>query len=97
MRRMTSVKSFAGKTSPLKKLSKDFEDIYKELGETPLVINDEYLKKMLDGKEEEFDETSLVCDLDPRALKNTIKILYNQKQLTFAALKNLLKQGAKFN
>ncbi len=42
-------------------------------------------------------ESTLTLDLDPIALRNTIKLVYGIDYLTFSRIKELLKQGAKFN
>lgn len=60
-------------------------------------MNEEYLSKVLDGKQGDFDESSLICELDPVALANTIKYLYSVDTLTPTILKLILKEGAKFN
>ncbi len=39
----------------------------------------------------------MVAELNPTALLNTIKFLYKLDYLTFDRLKQILKEGAKFN
>ena len=57
-----------------------------------LVVNE----NMFTGTQD-FQDKHLIDDLDPYALRETIKKLYNLEHLTFSHLKQILKQGAKAN
>ena len=61
------------------------------------MISSEYLAKVLDGKHLDFKEETLVQEIDPKALVNTIKYLYGIKSLDKNTLKIILKEGAKSN
>jgi len=47
--------------------------------------------------DEQYDESNLVCEIDPIKFKNTIKLIYGLEYLTFGILKTIVKEGAKFN
>lgn len=61
------------------------------------MVSSHYLSKVLDGKQLEFKEESLIQPIDSEALRNTIIYLYGLKNLNRQTLKYILREGAKSN
>ena len=62
--------------------------------DTQSVLSEEFLKKILmcnKDNDYKFEESSLSCEIDPVALKNTIKYIYDLEHLTFKNMKTIIK------
>lgn len=61
------------------------------------LIPESLLSKILGHGKEQIDDRALIQDIDPIALRNTIKVFYGIDYLTFSRMKRILKEGAKYN